>query len=145
MPAWTGGPCPGCGEHMPENLIHCQSCRTLLNSDLESDSVEIPQFIPLQEISAMVEVDPVGYFVACPHCKQELRINKKYLGENVQCKLCDKRFVLDRGSPQFKPAAFYASCPHCKEELRASHKYMGTKVACKHCGGQITFVEKAPA
>ena len=60
MPAWPGGPCPECGEVMPENLVHCQNCRALMNPDLKTDSVEIPEFIPLQEIGSMVEVKPKG-------------------------------------------------------------------------------------
>ena len=53
MPPWPGGPCPSCGEEMPERLIHCRTCRTLLNTDLDPDSVEIPAFVPLQEIETV--------------------------------------------------------------------------------------------
>ena len=31
-----------------------------MNPDLKTDSVEIPEFIPLQEIGSMVEVKPKG-------------------------------------------------------------------------------------
>jgi len=31
-----------------------------MNPDLKTDSVEIPEFIPLQEIGSMVEVNPKG-------------------------------------------------------------------------------------
>jgi DNA-directed RNA polymerase subunit RPC12/RpoP len=142
MPAWPGGPCPNCGEVMPENLVHCRTCRTLLNSDLESDSVEIPQFIPLQEIASMVEVELSGYYVGCPHCRRELRVSGKYIDEKVQCKFCDSQFAMDFSNPALKMLAFYSTCPHCKEELRAAPKYMGMKVACKHCGGKIHFVDR---
>jgi hypothetical protein len=125
---------------MPVNLIHCQSCRTLLNQDLEPDSVEIPAFIPLQEIATMVEVTPVGYYVGCPHCEQELRIAGKYVGERVQCKFCGGQFVLDLADRKVNTLAFYTKCPHCSEELRAAQKYLGMKVACKHCGGKIHVV-----
>jgi hypothetical protein len=127
---------------MPENLIHCQNCRALLNPELESDSVEIPEFIPLQEISTMVEAELRGYYVACPQCERELRINRKYKGERVSCNFCEGQFVLDINSPKVKIAAFYTACPHCSDELRAATKYLGTKVACKHCGGKIHFVGK---
>jgi hypothetical protein len=139
MPPWPGGPCPGCGAEMPPNLIHCQECRHLLNSDLDTDSVEIPTFIPLQEISSMVEVEAAGYFVTCPHCDRELRIARKYVGENVQCKLCKKPFKMQLGAGGPKSDAFFTDCPHCKEELRAAHKYLGANAACKHCGGKIHF------
>jgi hypothetical protein len=141
MPAWPGGPCPECGEHMPLNLIHCQNCRHLLNSDLEADSVEIPEFIPLQEIEDMLEVSPAGFFFGCPHCQRELRINGKYCGQRVKCKFCEAPFDLDLNNPRIEKVAFFADCPHCQVELRSSWKYLDTKVACKHCNGKLHFVE----
>jgi uncharacterized protein (DUF983 family) len=128
---------------MPGNLVHCRTCRALLNTDLVADSVEIPEFIPLPEIEAMVEVELMGYYLACPHCKRELRVNAKYLDEKVQCKFCDSQFTMDFSNPKLSMEAFYCTCPHCQEELRAAPKYMGMKVACKHCGGKIHFVEHA--
>ena len=142
MPAWPGGPCPTCGEDMPENLIHCFTCRTLLNNDLESDSVEIPKFMPLQEISVMVDVPPRGYFVGCPDCGKELRINRKYIGQNVMCKHCDASFDFEVASGRLHVVAFFAACPACEEELRASPKYLGKKVMCKHCNGHLKFVDE---
>lgn len=141
MPAWPGGPCPECGDEMPENLIHCQNCRALLNEDLDKSSVEIPAFIPLQEIHSMTQVAPRGYHVDCPHCERELRINRKYTGEQVQCKYCKGPFKLDLSNKLIVTHAFYADCPHCSEELRISKKYLGMKVACKLCGGKIHFVD----
>lgn len=141
MPAWPGGPCPACGEEMPENLIHCQNCRALLNTDLDPDSVEIPEFMPLREIESMVDVEPRGYFVGCPACRRELRINRKYTGQRVQCKYCAGQFELNLSNPKIGLNAIYAECPHCHQELRAHYKYLGAKVACRHCNGKIHFVE----
>jgi ribosomal protein S27E len=145
MSIWPGGNCPECGESMPAKLIHCQNCRALLNPDLETDSVEIPEFIPLPEITNMVEVEVSGYYVRCPNCEDELRINKKYVGQRVQCKLCKLPFLLDFSSsapPKLK--ALYARCPHCDHELRASVKYTDMHVACKLCGGKM-YVPKQPS
>ena len=139
MPAWSGGECPHCGDFMPENLIHCQTCRALLNPDLHKSSVVIPEFIPLQEIASMIEVKPAGYHVECPTCNRELRINRKYVGQGVQCKFCEGRFRLD--TTELKTNAFYTDCPHCSEELRIAQKYLGMKVACKLCSGKIHFVK----
>ena len=141
MPAWPRGPCPECGDHMPENLIHCQTCRALLNSDLQPDIVEIPAFVPLPEVANMVEVEPTGFYLGCPNCQQELRINKKYDGEQVQCKFCGGQFPFDTSGSQARLIAFYADCPHCEEELRAAVKYINSKVACKSCSGHIHFVQ----
>ena len=138
MPAWPGGPCPSCGESMPENLVHCQTCRTLLNSDLETDSVELPAFVPLEEIATMIEVEPQGHYITCPTCSDELRIAGKYVGKNVRCNFCETPF--EHQVPSSRLRAFYTQCPHCSEELRAAIKYLGLKVACKHCGGKIHCV-----
>jgi Zn finger protein HypA/HybF involved in hydrogenase expression len=140
MPAWPGGPCPECGEDMPPALIHCINCRALLNPDLREDSVEIPAFVPLEEISAMSEVEAAGYYVHCPKCQQELRVSRKYAGARVQCKFCKVPFTFDLQGPATPVQAFYAECPECHEELRAAPKYMGQKVACKFCGAKIRFV-----
>ena len=127
---------------MPENLVHCQKCRTLLNPELEFDSVEIPEFIPLQEIESMVEVEPNGYYVACPICERELRINSKYVGSDVACNFCHGKFRLDLSNPVINLAAFYSECPHCQQELRAAVKYLGMQVACKNCSGKIHLVSQ---
>jgi hypothetical protein len=126
---------------MPERLVRCRSCRTLLNNDLEPDLIEVPDFVPLQEIESMVDVELAGYYVACPHCKRELRVGGKYVDENVQCKFCESQFTMDFSNPKLKMQAFYSMCPHCKQELRAAPKYLGMKVACKHCGGKIHLVD----
>lgn len=125
---------------MPRNLVHCQTCRTLLNEDLKPIQVAPPEPVELKEIAAMVEVEPAGFFIECPHCQRELRVNKKYVGENVACKFCSGQFVFGNN---VKRIGFYVKCPHCDEELRAAEKYMGMKVACKMCGGKLQFV--APA
>jgi DNA-directed RNA polymerase subunit RPC12/RpoP len=126
---------------MPANVVHCQTCRALLNPDLDPDTVEIPQFVPLQEIEALVEVQPAGFYLNCPACGDELRIARKYVGENVACKHCGKPFRCDVGPGGKSAKWFYAPCPECGAELRVGTKYIGEKVACKHCNGKIHFVE----
>jgi Zn-finger nucleic acid-binding protein len=140
MPEWPGGPCYVCGEDMPARLVHCRSCRALLNSDLEEDSIEIPVFVPMQELECMAEMAPRGLFLECPHCKQELRINLKYSGEMVGCKHCSGRFLVDLTNPTLHVKACYGDCPHCEKELRISKKYTGIEVACKFCGGKLKMV-----
>ncbi len=141
MPAWPGGPCPQCGDDMPQNLIHCRTCRQLLNLELEKDSVEVPTFVPLQEVESVVEITPVGLFVECAKCHQELKINRKYLGQRVQCKFCSADFKLDPTSNAVMGADSYSQCPHCQEQLRYSSKYVGSKVACRFCGGKVHIVK----
>ncbi|MGQ0633337.1 MAG: hypothetical protein ACT4QC_01900 [Planctomycetaceae bacterium] len=140
MPPWPGGPCPVCGEDMPERMIHCRNCRTLLNPDLESDSVEIPSFVPLKEIESFVELKVRGYYLNCPHCNRELRVNAKFVSRKVTCKHCEGHFVLDLSNSNLDPSGIYVYCPHCSDRLRMSVKYVGTKVACKSCQGRLMAV-----
>lgn len=132
--AWKGGPCPGCGVDMPANVVHCIECRTLLNSELTEDSVEIPEFVPLPEIQTMKKAQARGHYVRCGGCSEELRINAKYVGAKVQCRHCDFTFAYDQ---QVERIAMYTNCPHCSEEIRASMRYSGQKVACRFCKGPM--------
>lgn len=142
MPAWPGGPCPQCGEDMPANLVHCQICRELLNEDLEHDTVEIPAFHPLKELSVRCDASPIGFFFQCHQCQKELRVHKKYLGKQVSCNFCKAPFFLDLDSGRSKSQGFYTACPHCHQELRIAHKYLGTTASCKFCHGHIQLLEK---
>jgi uncharacterized protein (DUF983 family) len=128
---------------MPENIVHCRTCRELLNSDLEHDTVEIPAFVPLQEIASVIELAPRGYYLACPSCSKELRVNAKYIGQRVTCKNCDSTFKLDFDEPNVRKLGFYADCPHCQQRIRMAAKYNGVKVACKHCSGHLIISEPA--
>ncbi len=119
---------------MPENLIHCMTCRALLNVELKADSVAIPEFIPLTEIESMVQLVLSGNYVVCSSCDKELRIHNKYIGQHVLCKFCQTPFTYDE---KIEVRAMYGKCPHCAEEVRAALKYSGMKVACKHCDGKI--------
>jgi uncharacterized protein (DUF983 family) len=128
---------------MPERVIHCRNCRTLLNTDLEPDSVEIPEFIPLQEIESVAEIPLRGFYVLCPHCTRELRVNRKFADKQVTCKQCGGEFVLElSGSPpKVRKVGLYVYCPHCNDRLRMSPKYLGVKVACKSCTGRLITTE----
>jgi len=126
---------------MPPNMIHCRTCRQLLNLELEKESVEIPAFVPLQEVESVVEITPVGLFIECTSCHQELKINRKYLGQRVQCKFCAADFRLDPTSKLVIEADSYSQCPHCQETLRFASKYVGTKVACRFCHGKVHILK----
>jgi hypothetical protein len=136
--AWRGGPCHQCGDDMPANLVHCQTCRALLNSELTEDSVEIPKFVPLREIKPARIVAANGHYVPCPGCREELRINRKYRGATVACRFCSHSFSYSQST---EVIALYTDCPHCKEELRASSKYKGKNVACRFCSGQLMLTD----
>jgi uncharacterized protein (DUF983 family) len=128
---------------MPPGMVRCRSCRTLLNPELEVDSVEVPDFVPLPEVAAMLDVQPEGVFCDCPDCGRELRIARKYLGSKVACKFCGFGFELDPRHPRVTGSPVYASCPGCRDELRFASKYLGTRVACKHCGAQLNILPLA--
>lgn len=136
--AWPGGPCPQCGEDMPARVVHCRTCRALLNNELTEDSVEIPLFIPLPELDVVAAAPPKGHYVVCPGCEEELRIHVKYKDQRVQCKHCQKPFRYDA---TVKVNAMYTQCPHCKNEIRASARYIGSKVGCRFCGGHLELLK----
>ena len=140
MPAWPGGRCPTCGEEMPANLIRCRKCRTLLNTDLDPDSVEMPAFVPLQEIESFLDLLPVGFYVECPHCQRELKIAAKLAGATLACNLCEGKFKFDPAT-HAGAMGYFADCPHCKQRLRMSNKYAGKKVQCKFCSGKVRLPE----
>ena len=139
--AWQGGPCPQCGDDMPARVVHCRTCRALLNSELTEDSVEIPQFVPLPELAVIAAAPPKGHYVKCPGCHEELRIHTKYKNQKVQCKHCEVPFKYD---DSIRVVAMYTQCPHCARELRASTKHVGAKVGCRFCNGHIQLLP-APA
>ena len=132
--AWPGGPCPGCGDDMPANVVHCMSCRAMLNSELRDDTVEIPVFVPLPEIKIMKIAKARGHYIRCEGCSEELRINSKYVGARVSCRHCDFTFEY---TAEVERVAMYSTCPHCSEEIRASTKFAGQNVACRFCEGPL--------
>ena len=110
----------------------------MLNSDLESDSIEIPAFVPLKELDAHVEIPIRGYYVHCTSCQRELRINARFAGRKVTCKHCQGGFRFRPEDPvQSENLSYYVNCPHCSERLRMSRRYLDTKVVCKSCKGQL--------
>lgn len=145
MKAWPGGPCPDCGEEMPANLVHCRMCRALLNPDLHRSDVEIPAFFELKEIDSVKEVELAGFHIQCPHCEQELRINRKYTGQAVACRFCSGQFKLELRDRRVRLRACYAACPHCEKELRLAAKYVGQKVSCKFCDGHVRINDSSRA
>lgn len=144
MPPWPGGSCPTCGEDMPPNMVRCRKCRTLLNTDLDPDSVEIPAFVPLQEIDSYQAIHPVGCYLLCPHCDTELKIGTKYIGAGVACNHCKGVFKIDPASEETRPRGFYCDCPQCKQRLRLSRKYLDVKVSCKFCGCKLKMTPPDP-
>ena len=116
----------------------------MLNPELSMSSVEIPTFMPLQELDAWAEIFPKGLFVACPKCQSELKIAHKYLGERVQCKFCQAPFRVESTNPKVRTADVYSQCPHCQEMLRFARKYVGVKVACRFCQGKLQVLDHPP-
>jgi len=155
MPAWPGGPCPECGDDMPPNLITCQTCRALLNSDLQQTYVDIPEFIPLEEItldeqsdsqgsvvtkspvqpqtSPVILIEAKGIFRNCPKCREELKVPRAYLNQSVCCNHCQAPFVCDATTVNEYFVASYVDCPHCSQRIRASREFTNQNVLCNHC------------
>ena len=139
MPAWNGGPCPGCGEDVPPRVLRCRSCRTLLDPDLSAHEFAPPEFAPLAEVDGPTIVRPKAERTRCPGCGEELRVAAKYAGVPVACKKCGE--PMTAGEPELR-VAFLADCPHCQKEIRVGMQYVGQLVGCKFCGGQLTVAER---
>lgn len=158
MPAWPGGHCPDCGDFMPPNLVTCQTCRALLNTDLQQNIVEIPEFIPLRELPEdyqslgefqlesdsrvqiqmqVFTVAPKGVFVRCPGCQEELKVPQQYAHSQVKCNFCQSHFMMDSETRTEQIVACYADCPHCQKRIRSRSKYTNQKVRCEHCEGEL--------
>ena len=91
--AWQGGPCPKCGDDMPANVVHCMTCRALLNTELTEDSVEIPAFVPLPEIREMKTAKARGHFVRCGGCQESSESTRNTWGR--QCSVGTATTVLN--------------------------------------------------
>src|SRR5882724_6347998 len=97
MPPWPGGPCPECGEVMPERIIHCRNCRKLrVNKKFIGKRVTCKQcsgdFV-LDFTDSKRKIEKNGIYVYCPHCSDRLRMSTKYLGVKVACKSCTDRLM----------------------------------------------------
>ena len=89
------------------------------------------------EFDSVIDVLPAGCYIQCPHCERELRIARKYAGEQVVCNFCSGPFQFELPDRSDATQAYYADCPHCSEEIRFAKKYSGMTVNCKHCGGKL--------
>ena len=134
MSAWSGGPCPKCGEEVPPKVLRCPECRALLNSDFSDHEFAAPEFAPLAEYDGPPPVRPKAERTRCPNCTEELRVNAKYANVPVACKKCGGRLVPGDAANRI---SWFADCPHCEEEIRVAVKYEGELVGCKFCGGRL--------
>ena len=149
MAAWTGGPCPECGDEMPANMLRCMTCRAWLNPELRRPEPAVPEFRPLPEIEAggggdaggIRSAAPEGHFVVCPACRRELRVGHQYAGRQVACRFCDNRFPMTFGKGETRRLGVYVRCWSCGDELRAAAKYLGREVICKHCDSRMRIAE----
>jgi hypothetical protein len=100
----------------------------------------VPAFVPLPVIESVIELNFEGYFVPCPGCQKELRINRKYVGQHVSCKHCQTSFCFDLTNPALKNLSVFADCPHCEKSMRFAPKYLGLKAACRFCDGHLKIL-----
>lgn len=110
---------------------------TRLDRMLNLNDVEIGSW----EASAAdgAEVFPValgGYFVGCPSCGAEHRIDKHDLGIRVTCQDCLAKHTVSAEMLHDAPH-IYAECPQCEGDLRLLHEDLRKVLTCEHCDAAI--------
>ncbi len=105
--------------------------------------------------------DTQTHFVAvCPHCSTALKIRRVFVGQQVQCKHCEKAFVAeDAGLPgtvETGEAAAHpvqtpstgerivVTCPTCQTTLSVRRIYIGRQVRCKQCDDTFLVSDPTP-
>lgn len=77
-----------------------------------------------------------GYFVDCPTCGAEHRLDKHDLGIRLTCETCNARHTIS--AEMMREASFlYATCPTCRKELRIPHGDLKTVLTCDHCESNL--------
>ncbi len=141
MPAWPGGPCPDCGDYMPPNLITCQTCRAMLNTDLQPVLVDVPKFIPLREltpeeaarVASEDNTENGSHSSASPMTPFAVPQGTASAGPSVSAGT-----PTARNTRRIQGKGLYVSCPGCQQELKISAQFLDERVQCKFCA--TTFI-----
>jgi hypothetical protein len=95
-------------------------------------------------------------FSHCPHCSAGLRIRRAYLGQQVECKQCDRVFVAlegpDEGGggpgattalplPVDQSERILVTCPNCTAAPSVRRDCLGRQVHCKQCDGPFVVAD----
>ena len=83
------------------------------------------------------------FITTCPHCNAELQAQDEWIGMEVECPLCHKRFAINRSSAQVETektevvinsalAADEKNCPFCGNRINAK------AIRCKFCKQDLT-------
>lgn len=64
---------------------------------LHPDDIELAD-VPPDRVAKFADTNH-KFIVACPGCEHESRVPGKFLGQSVQCKKCDHKFVAEWGEP----------------------------------------------
>ncbi len=73
-----------------------------------------------------------GYFVDCPSCGAEHRVDKHDLGVRLTCEDCQARHTVS-AEMLHDASHVYAECSECHKELRIAHSDLKTVLTCDHC------------
>jgi len=115
---------------------------TKLDSMIHVNEIQLP---PRDDSSAVTAVSAsassknaavLGYFVPCPHCGEEQKIDKHLLGDDTRCDDCRREFHV-RADLLQSATYLFVDCPHCRREIRFARKYLAKPVACNFCDGVL--------
>lgn len=112
---------------------------TRLNRMLHCNDIEIGSWVAADDNVAgdqIVAVSLGGYFVDCPSCGTEHRVDKHDLGIRLTCDDCQARHNVS--AEMLRDATHvYAECSECHNELRIPHADLRTVLTCDHCEANL--------
>ena len=74
--------------------------------------------------------------ICCPRCGQEYEVEETILGQNVECPICQKKFIAASAEPKNtsikkETPSPKLACPWCRESISIAAK------KCRYCGEYI--------
>ena len=106
---------------------------TQLNRMLHVNELEIGSWESASQPGETIgKVALGGYFVDCPSCQAEHRVDKHDLGVRLTCEDCQARHTIS-AEMLHDASHIYAECSGCPQEVRIPHGDLKTVLTCDHC------------
>ena len=84
------------------------------------------------------------FIVKCPHCNAELQAQEEWGGMELDCPVCNEKFVLQNSVREnlekLNTPSFIFVCPHCKTQVELPGVMNGQEYECKGCYEKSTAI-----